>query len=74
MRPIVTILILLAVAVLSVAAPALAAGDFELRILEGPFTVAPTGALITPPTISATGNPSSNPAGAVRVLDDRGVR
>lgn len=74
MRPIMTILILLAVAVLSVAAPVLAAESFELRVLEGPFTVAPTGTLITPPAISATGNPSSNPAGTVGVLDDRGVR
>ena len=74
MRPIVTILILLAVAVLSVAAPVLAAEPFELRVLEGPFTVAPTGVLINLPTISATGNASSNPAGTVRVLDDRGVK
>ncbi len=69
MRRIMIVPVLLAVAVLFATAPVLAAGDFELRVLEGPFAIAPTATAL--PTVPAAGNPSSNP---VRVLDDRGIR
>lgn len=79
MRPIMIIPVLLAVAVLFATAPALAAGDFELRVLEGPFTVSPTASASTAPAIFVTTNPSitsdpSIPAGSVRRMEDRDIR
>lgn len=56
MRWIMTIPALLAVALLSVTTPVLAAENtFELRVLEGPFTFAPTGlgAIAPQPAINA---------------------
>lgn len=74
MRPILIISVLLAVAVLFATTPVLAAGDLELRILEGPFTVAPTASASTAPAIFVTGNPAYDSSDPVNVLDDHAVR